>query len=559
MRKHWQKFLILSLVLFVVASATVIRPVAAVQNSAEDRAAELKLHKQFLEAVELVRENYLEEIDYEVLTKSGILGMLRTLDPHSAYYDKKAFDDLRNDQRSQYFGIGSVIGMRDGKVFIQEPFKDTPSSRAGLRYGDQIVAIDGVNTENWNSNQVTSKLRGEQGTKVTVSVRRAGIAEPVKVTLERDAIPQLSITSNFLVRPGIGYINMPRGFHSTTSDELTAAIAALKEQGASSIVLDLRENPGGFLDQALKVSDKFLQRGQTVLSVRYREGKLMDRDLPAESGSPEAFPLVVLINKNSASASEIVAGAIQDHDRGLIVGENSFGKGLVQTIIPLSGGAGLTLTTARYYTPSGRLIQRDYSSNSLYEYYVRRSLGEAADDSKQKNNKVWLTDLKRPVYGGGGINPDVKVKDTKIDNLDILNQTQIIMLSPIFLYTRELIGGQVAVAKDFQLNGPPAFDRPIKSGEFIVTDAIMKDFREYLNSWLSKHPEVTFTSAQIDEQMGWVRNRLRYEAMLAAYGSDKAQQAMADLDAQLQKAVAELPNAASLAEKARQKRSVSKR
>ncbi len=559
MRKHWQKFLILSLVLFVVASAAVIRPVAAVQNSAEDRASELKLHKQFLEAVEVVRENYLEEIDYEVLTKSGILGMLRTLDPHSAFYDKKAFDDLRNDQRSQYFGIGSVIGMRDGKVFIQEPFKDTPSSRAGLRYGDQIVAIDGVNTENWNSNQVTSKLRGEQGTKVTVSVRRAGIAEPVKVTLERDAIPQLSITSNFLVRPGIGYINMPRGFHSTTSDELTAAIAALKEQGASSIVLDLRENPGGFLDQALKVADKFLQRGQTVLSVRYREGKLMDRDLPAESGSPESFPLVVLINKNSASASEIVAGAIQDHDRGLIVGENSFGKGLVQTIIPLYGGAGLTLTTARYYTPSGRLIQRDYSSNSLYEYYVRRSLGEATDDSKQKNNKVWLTDLKRPVYGGGGINPDVKVKDTKIDNLDILNQTQIIMLSPLFLYTRELIGGQVAIAKDFQLNGPPAFDRPMKSGEFVVTDAVMKNFREYLTGWLGKHPEVTFTSAQIDEQMSWVRNRLRYEVMLAAYGSDKAQQAMADLDAQLQKAVAELPNAASLAEKARQKRSVSKR
>lgn len=559
MRKHWQKFLILSFVLVVFASAAAIRPVSAVQNSAEDRASELKLHKQFLEAVELVRENYLEEIDYEVLTKSGILGMLRTLDPHSAFYDKKSFDDLRNDQRSQYFGIGSMIGMRDGKVFIQEPFKDTPSSRAGLRYGDQIVGIDGANTENWNSNQVTSKLRGEQGTKVTVSVRRAGVAEPVKVTLERDAIPQLSITSSFLVRPGIGYINMPRGFHSTTSDELTAAIAALKEQGATSFVLDIRENPGGFLDQALKVADKFLQRGQTVLSVRYREGKLMDRDLPAESGSPESFPLVVLINKNSASASEIVAGAIQDHDRGLIVGENSFGKGLVQTIIPLSGGAGLTLTTARYYTPSGRLIQRDYSSNSLYEYYVRRSLGETTDDSKQKNNKVWLTDLKRPVYGGGGINPDVKVKDTKIDNLDILNQTQIIMLSPIFLYTRELIGGQVAVAKDFQLNGPPAFDRPMKSGEFVVTDAIMKNFREYLTGWLGKHPEVSFTSAQIEEQMGWVRNRLRYEVLLAAYGTDKAQQAMADLDAQLQKAVAELPNAASLAEKARQKRSVSKR
>ena len=285
----------------------------------------------------------------------------------------------------------------------------------------------------------------------------------------------------------------------------------------------------------------------------------MDRYLPAETGSPETFPLVVLINKNTASASEIVAGAVQDHDRGLIVGDTSFGKGLVQTIIPLSGGAGLTLTTARYYTPSGRLIQRDYSNSSMYEYYFRRVGSEPLDETKQKNNKAWLTDLKRPVYGGGGINPDVKVKDTKIENLDLLNQTQIILLSPIFLYTRELVGGQIAVAKDFQLSGPPQFERQMKPNEYVVTDAIMKSFREYLTAWLSKHPEIVLTPAQVEEQLTWARNRIRFETLVAAYGTDKAQQAMADLDAQLQKAIAELPNAAALSERARQKRSVSKR
>lgn len=559
MKITWHKFLIFGVVIFLVASTAGLTSSATVQQTAEDRANEQKLYRQFIDSVEIIRDNYLEEVDYEVLTKTGIQGMLRTLDPHSAYYDKKSFEDMRNDQRSQYFGIGSVISMRDGKVFIQEPFKDTPSTRAGLRYGDQIVGIDGQNSETWNSNQVTSKLRGEQGTKVKVSVRRAGIVEPVTVTIERDAIPQLSITGNYLVRPGIGYVNMPRGFHSTTNDELTSVIANLKEQGASSIIMDLRDNPGGFLDQAIKVSDKFLQRGQTVLSVRYREGKLMDRDLPAETGSPETFPLVVLINKNTASASEIVAGAVQDHDRGLIVGDTSFGKGLVQTIIPLSGGAGLTLTTARYYTPSGRLIQRDYSNSSMYEYYFRRVGSEPLDETKQKNNKAWLTDLKRPVYGGGGINPDVKVKDTKIENLDLLNQTQIILLSPIFLYTRELVGGQIAVAKDFQLSGPPQFERQMKPNEYVVTDAIMKSFREYLTAWLSKHPEIVLTPAQVEEQLTWARNRIRFETLVAAYGTDKAQQAMADLDAQLQKAIAELPNAAALSERARQKRSVSKR
>ena len=559
MKITWHKFFIFGVVIFLVASTAGLTSSATVQITAEDRANEQKLYRQFIDSVEIIRENYLEEVDYEILTKTGIQGMLRTLDPHSAYYDKKSFEDMRNDQRSQYFGIGSVISMRDGKVFIQEPFKDTPSTRAGLRYGDQIVSIDGQNSETWNSNQVTSKLRGEQGTKVKVSVRRAGIAEPVTVTIERDAIPQLSITGNYLVRPGIGYVNMPRGFHSTTNDELTSVIANLKEQGASSIIMDLRDNPGGFLDQAIKVSDKFLQRGQTVLSVRYREGKLMDRDLPAETGSPETFPLVVLINKNTASASEIVAGAVQDHDRGLIVGDTSFGKGLVQTIIPLSGGAGLTLTTARYYTPSGRLIQRDYSNSSMYEYYFRRVGSEPLDETKQKNNKAWLTDLKRPVYGGGGINPDVKVKDTKIENLDLLNQTQIILLSPIFLYTRELVGGQIAVAKDFQLSGPPQFERQMKPNEYVVTDAIMKSFREYLTAWLSKHPEIVLTPAQVEEQLTWARNRIRFETLVAAYGTDKAQQAMADLDAQLQKAIAELPNAAALSERARQKRSVSKR
>lgn len=560
MKQNWQRFLLFGVVVALVAGAAVLRPKAAApQFTSEDRAAYEKLNRHFVEAIEIVRENYLEEVDYDVLSKVGIQGMLDTLDPHSKFWDKKAYSELTSEQNSRYFGIGSVITQRDGHVFIIEPFRDTPSSRAGLRYGDQIVGIDDMNTEGWNQNQVTNKLRGEQGTKVNVKVRRAGIADPVTVTLERDAIPQLSITNTFIVRPGIGYVNMPRGFHSTTTDELTSAIGKLKAQGMASMILDLRENRGGYLAQALSVSEKFLQRGQNVVSVRYRESSIMNRDLQAEAGSPETFPIVVLINGESASASEIVAGAIQDHDRGLIVGENSFGKGLVQNIYQLNGGAGLTLTVARYFTPSGRLIQRDYSSNSMYDYLIKRSGGSAAEDAKAKNTKTYMTDLRRPVYSGGGINPDIKVKNTRIEDLGEINSAQIVMLSPIFLFVRDLVGGQIAAAPQFKLNGPPQHDRKLLPTDYVITDALMKTFRESLTAYLQKHPEIKITPAAFEEQMTWARNRIRYEVLLAAFGGDKAQQAMSDTDAQLQRAVVELPNAAALAERARRSRNVTAR
>jgi carboxyl-terminal processing protease len=248
---------------------------------------------------------------------------------------------MRREQRSHYYGIGATIQQRYKGVYIIEPFKDTPAVRAGLRFGDQIVAIDGKNTENWNSDQVRNSLRGELGTTVKVTVKRAGVAEPVTVAIERGTVDLPSVSTFYVARPGIGYINLSRGFHSTTSDELSTAISMLKEQGAKSMILDLRGNPGGFLDQAIKVSDKFLERGQVVLSVRGREGRAGGRDWPAESGSPETFPLVVLINRNSASASEIVAGAVQDHDRGLIVGGKQLWQGPGPNDLPALGRRGV--------------------------------------------------------------------------------------------------------------------------------------------------------------------------------------------------------------------------
>jgi carboxyl-terminal processing protease len=281
--------------------------------------------------------------------------------------------------------------------------------------------------------------------------------------------------------------------------------------------------------------------------VRGRENRFPDRDLQAESGSPDTLPLVVMINGGSASASEIVAGAIQDHDRGLIVGENSFGKGLVQTIFPLYGGAGLTLTTARYYTPSGRLIQRDYSNGSIYEYIFKRNKGETVAPEKPRGEEK-QTDLGRKVFGGGGIEPDIKVADSTG-----FSGAQGILYHGMMMFTRELAGGQVAGAENFKLNGPQ-FNHRLKPNEYMITDDILKAYREYMYKFIVDNPKYGLTKQSVDDNLTWARKQIRYEILLAAYGRNIAQRAQVDLDAQLQRAIAELPNAAQLAEKARRTR-----
>ncbi len=279
-----RRFSIFAIAIALLISVAYVRPYAIT----DDKAAWDRLVRDYVGAMDLIREKYVEEVEYENLTTTAIQGMLRTLDPHSNFYDRKAFEEMRMEQRSQYYGIGASIQGRYRGVYIIETFKDTPATQAGLRYGDQIIAIDGKSSETWNSDQVRDRLRGELGTEVKVTVRRASNVEPITVTLERAAVDLPSISSSYIARPGIGYIALSRGFHSTTSDELTSAITGLKAQGMTSLLLDLRGNPGGFLDQAIRVADKFLQRGQVILSVRGR-GRGGDRDWPPNRECPRLF------------------------------------------------------------------------------------------------------------------------------------------------------------------------------------------------------------------------------------------------------------------------------
>src|SRR5262245_31027318 len=543
-KKGQQKVLIFTFAAVVALGGIALAPFV----SAQDSQAQTKLSNDYQRALEIVRQNYVVELDHETLTKAAIQGMLKSLDPHSDYMDRKAFQEFNEKQSSEYYGIGAQIGVRNRVTYVLEPFRGSPAARAGLRYGDHIVAVNGEDTSSWDSNRVRNLLVGPRGTEVTVTVKRPGVPEPITSTITRDAISYPSIPNYYMVKPGVGYIGLTRNFQKTTNEELTRAMASLREEGAESFILDLRGNGGGYLDQAIRVCDRLLQRGQTIVSVRGRQGRGFDQDAIAEIGASENFPLVVLTDRRTASASEIVSGAIQDHDRGLIIGEPTFGKGLVQRIFPImSGGGALTLTIAHYYTPSGRLIQRDYSNGSLFEYYFRRNGGDVEPPKNTADEKK--TDLGRTVYGGGGIDPDIKVAPVTFLTPEYFTPTQLRLWSGVFLFVRELINGQVAGHPEFKINGIE-FDHKLEPNEFLVTDSVLNSFREFATKFYKDNPDYGITPAIIEDNIVWLRARIRYEALTAAYGTDRADQGLADLDIQLQRALSEMPNAAELAKRA---------
>src|ERR1041384_5106801 len=355
---------------------------------------------QFAEVYKGVEENYAEPVNPDKAIYNGAIpGMLHVLDPHSNFFDPKAYSLLREDQRGKYYGVGMTVGPRNNKVIVIAPFVGTPAYRAGIRPGDIIIAVDGKPTDNMNTSDVAELLKGPKGTRLKNTLPGEQPEKPMDFNIVRDEIPRASVDLHFMIRPGIGYMHVA-GFQETTEKEVSDALDEMGD--LKGLILDLRQNPGGLLSEGVGVADKFLKKGAVIVSHHGRASA--ERVYKASHGNGgKEYPLVVLVNRGTASAAEIVAGAIQDHDRGLIAGETTFGKGLVQTVYPLDENTGLALTTAKYYTPSGRLIQRDYSNVSLYDYYFERDT-----ENNTANREVKLTDSGRTVYGGGGITPDVK-------------------------------------------------------------------------------------------------------------------------------------------------------
>ncbi len=504
------------------------------------------VEQDFSEALTIIQENYVDgnKLEYNTVFKSSIIGMLRSLDPHSNYYDREEFDELKTDQRSEYYGIGASIQNQTvgdkTDTYIMATFDRSPAARAGLRYGDKITAVDGESMAGKFSSEVRDKIRGPRGSVVKITVERASNLKPETVEITRDAVPQPSIPDAYMLRPGVGYIGMTQGFNYTTADELQAALDDLHAQGMQSLVLDLRNNPGGFLDQAIRVSEKFLQRGQTILTQKGRNG-LGDKSYESSNRTPDPVPLVILVNGNTASASEIVAGAMQDHDRALIVGQTSFGKGLVQGIFPMEYGTGLTLTTAKYYTPSGRLIQRDYSNGGFYDYYTR---GGTLANEQQENEQTAKpagpeskTDTGRPVYGGGGISPDESIKARAIQ------PAQARMRNPIFAFTRELVNGRITGFDNFKVQRGIDFEKRLEATDYKVTEDLFKAFKEFV----TKDPSWKMTAQQIDRSRQFIELELRYNIVTAAYGRVTADQVLVTDDPQVAKAIDVMPKARELA------------
>lgn len=372
--------------------------------------------KRFMYVFNTVRSSYVEEVESPKLITGAIQGMLEQLDPHSVYIEPEKMKEITEQFQGSYEGIGIEFIIQNKILTVVSAIAGSPSEALGLRPGDQIIKIEGKNAYGINEQEVQKRLKGPKGTKVTVTIRRPMIEEPFDITITRDKIPIYSVMAKFMITDRIGYIYVGR-FAETTAQEFEKALRELESQGMKGLLLDLRGNTGGYLAQAFKMADKFIDGNKTIVYTKGRIPEANDEFRSTNEATHRKYPLVVLIDKGSASASEIVAGAIQDWDRGLIVGETSFGKGLVQTQINLEDGAALRLTTARYYTPSGRLIQRSYD-DGLYEYYVsgyEDAVIEDKNDSKEK--PVFFTEAGRKVYGGGGITPDVEIKSKRISKL----------------------------------------------------------------------------------------------------------------------------------------------
>lgn len=499
------------------------------------------------EALSVIQDNYIggKTLDYNAIFKSSISGMLTVLDPHSSYFDPIENAAFKNEQRSEYFGIGATIGdLREGdkvNTYIRATFENAPAGRAGLRFGDRITAIDDKSMVGKTYSEVRKFLLGPEGTVVKVTVEHLANKQSETYTITRGAVSLPSIPQAYLVRPGVGYIAMTSGFSQTTASEFQAALDDLHSQGMKTLIIDLRGNRGGLLIQAVLVANSFLQKGQLIVSQKGRIRGASPEPFRAINETPDQIPLVVLVNNESASAAEIVAGALQDHDRALIVGESTFGKGLVQLPIQLEHDSALLLTVAKYFTPSGRLIQRDYSNGGFYDYYTRGGLSAESKPPIQPAGPESRTDAGRTVYGGGGITPDEFAKPAAA------KPGEGRVVQPIFAFALELVAGRVPGFESYKVQKPIDYDHDIIAADFPMTEALFKEFKRFVAS----KPVFKVTPDQLDKNRAFIERQLRFELSMAAYGSLTAVQVLYENDPQIARAVEAMPRARELALAAR--------
>jgi carboxyl-terminal processing protease len=476
--------------------------------------------KSFTKVYDAVEQNFADVVKPDKAIYNGAVpGMLKTLDPHSTFFDPKSYEALREDQRGHYFGVGMQVGPRGGKTIVIAPFGGSPAYKAGLRPGDVILEVNDKKTEGLSTTEIADLLKGPRGTHVTVVVAREGSDKPIPFNIVRDEIPRFSVPDAFWLKPGIAYIDITQ-FNENTSKELEDKLKGLGERDIKGLVLDLRGNPGGLLNEGVEVAGHFLKKNELVVSHRGRAQPNKNYFAHKDNGGRE-YPVVVLVDRYSASAAEIVTGALQDHDRAWVLGENTFGKGLVQTVFPLSDNTGLALTTAHYYTPSGRLIQRDYSNISFLDYYYHNNL-------EQKNPAdVKMTDSGRTVYGGGGITPDEKYTVAKLNKFQI----EILRKYALFNFSSKYFGGKA--------------DAKLPKG-WEPDEDIVNSFHDFLMKG-----GVEFTEADFTENHQWIKEQLKREMYITAFSFEESQRVAKEQDPAVARAVDALPKARALLETAK--------
>jgi carboxyl-terminal processing protease len=484
--------------------------------------------QKFARVLAIVQQNYADPINVDKAIYDGAIpGMLESLDPHSEFFDPREYASFREEEEGRYYGVGMVIEQgAQGQTMVQTPFVNSPAFKAGIRSGDVILKVDGKTCSGLTTTEVANLLRGPKGTPVAISLGREGWGKPIDVTVVRAEIPRPAVEFATMVGPGIGYVRVST-FNDTTADsDFAAALRKLDVSKLNGLIVDLRNNGGGLVDQSVGMADMFLDKGDLIVSHRGRSSP--ERRYYAIQGNQEMkVPLVVLINGQTASASEIFAGAMQDHDRALIVGETSFGKGLVGTQFPLSYNTALMLITARYYTPSGRSIQRSYKNETLYDYHY--------NPQPPLSPQAKLTDTGRTVYGGDGITPDVVVAAAKPDDFEQLLERRGVMYPAVL--PPQGIGNFVR----FYLG-----EHPDVTQDFTVDDAVLTQLRKYLDQ---QHIQVT--DQQIQQNLPYLQWEIKREVFTSVFGLDAGYKIALENDPQLDKAIASIPAAESLYANAR--------
>jgi carboxyl-terminal processing protease len=488
--------------------------------------------KSFTQVLTVVQQNYAIPIDTDKIVYDGAIpGMLRTLDPHSIFFDAKQFALMREDQEGRYYGVGMYIVPRpDGRVQVVSAFVGSPAYKAGLKPGDTLVKIDDKSVVGKASPDIADMLKGPAGTAVHITATREGTPDPITFSVTRGDIPKHDVDPPLIIRPGIGYIYV-RSFQSQdTAADFAYDLQKLAGQNLTGLVIDLRDNGGGLVDSAIGIADDILDKNQLIVSQHGRVSP--ERRYYAIHGNQGVrVPIVVLVNGGTASASEIVSGAIQDHDRGLILGERTFGKGLIQAGRPLSEGTGMALSVAQYYTPSGRWIQRDYKTVSLFEY-------EFNHKTSIHETEVKLTDSGRKVFGGGGITPDVEYTPPKPNSfqqmLQSYNADVLVLAGPhqdnaVGDFTTHFLGTHPTITKNFA-----------------VSDGVIDQFREFLTMHNFK-----YTDQDIADNLDWIKLHVKREVFTYVFGQLEGYRVEAEGDAEVVQGTELIPQARALYDNAR--------